>query len=64
VLRELRAETGLRQQKLAEAPRLNPPAISDLNRVPARHKDTVGYSLRRPSQAAAQRNCRPGAAHS
>ena len=41
VLRELRAEAGLRQEKLAEASRLNPRAISDLKRVPTRHEDTV-----------------------
>ena len=58
-LRVLCAEAGLRQEKLAEAPRLSPRAIRDLKRVPTRHKDTVGCSLRRSSQAAAQRNCRP-----
>ena len=64
MLREVRAEAGLRQEKLTEAPRLSPRAISDLKRVPTRHKDTVCCSLRRSSQVAAQRNCRPGAAHS
>jgi hypothetical protein len=33
VLRELRAEAGLRLEKLAEASRLSPRAISDLKRV-------------------------------
>jgi hypothetical protein len=41
LLRELRAEADLRQEKLAEASRLNPRAISDLKRVPTRHEDTV-----------------------
>jgi hypothetical protein len=41
VLRELRAEAGLRQEKLAEASSPSPRAISDLKRVPARHEHTV-----------------------
>jgi hypothetical protein len=41
----LRAEAGLRREKLAGAPGLSPRATSDLKRVATPHKDTVRLTV-------------------